>query len=198
MKSNYSRLWLLVEGNDDERYAKSVLIPTFEAVYDHVGIWQYSQETIAKRANFLKSIHAMQADYLWFCDIDHFPCVSSCKDFVIGQVSALSADRIVVVVKEIEALHYAAYSLCQHRHLSPSATSVSGPLVVGGPAHHHPARPQCGQGARTTRRHSTPLWAEISCWQWRQFAQCSLSSTRSSAASSRQSAHPCTCSGSSV
>ena len=107
MKSNYSRLWLLVEGNDDERYAKSVLIPTFEAVYDHVGIWQYSQETIAKRANFLKSIHAMQADYLWFSDIDHFPCVSSCKDFVIGQVSALSADRIVVVVKEIEAWYMA-------------------------------------------------------------------------------------------
>ena len=24
-------------------------------------------------------------------------------------------------------------------------------------AHHHPFAPQCGQGARTTRRHSTPF-----------------------------------------
>ena len=54
-----------------------------------------------------------------------------------------------------------------------------------GPPLYHPFAPQCGQGSRTTLRHSTPLWAEISCWQWRQFAQCSLSSSRSSAASSR-------------
>ena len=64
--------------------------------------------------------------------------------------------------------------------------------------HHHPGFPQCGQSARTTRRHSTPFRAEISCWQWRQFAQCSLSSSRSSAASSRQSGHPATRAGSSV
>ena len=63
---------------------------------------------------------------------------------------------------------------------------------------YHPGFPQCGQGARTTRRHSTPLWAEISCWQWRQFVQCSLSSSRSSAASSRQSTQPATVAGSSV
>ena len=65
------------------------------------------------------------------------------------------------------------------------------------PPLYHPSAPQCGQGARTTRRHSTPLWAEISCWQWRQFAQCSLSSSRSSAASSRQSTQPATVVGSS-
>ena len=64
--------------------------------------------------------------------------------------------------------------------------------------HYHLFAPQCGQGARTTRRHSTPLWAEISCWQWRQSAQCSLFSSRSSAASYRQSTQPATAAGSSV
>ena len=107
MTFNFQRLWLLVEGVDDDRFAESVLRPAFEDMYDDVRVWKYSQQTIPKRLNFMRSIRSMQADYLWLCDMDDYPCVSARKEALLGQMAPLSADRIVVVVKEIEAWYIA-------------------------------------------------------------------------------------------
>ena len=107
MTRGYRQIWLLVEGNDDERFVKSVLAPEFMRAYDVVRIWQYSQAPIRKRANFLRSVHAMGADYILFCDIDERPCVTSKKEAVKSGLPALSDDRIAVVVKEIESWYLA-------------------------------------------------------------------------------------------
>ena len=50
----------------------------------------------------------------------------------------------------------------------PSLTnrvSISSGIITVLSGRHHPAFPQCGQGLRTTRRHSTPPWTVISCGQ---------------------------------
>ena len=103
----YRRLWLLVEGNDDERFANAVLAPEFRRAYDDVRIWRYSQAPIRKRANLLRSIRAMGADYILLCDIDELPCVTSKKESMKSGLPALSDDRIAVVVKEIESWYLA-------------------------------------------------------------------------------------------
>ena len=107
MTRGYSQLWLLVEGNDDERFANAVLAPEFRRAYDDVKIWRYSQRSIRKRANFLRSIHRMGADYILLCDLDELPCVTSKKDAMKSGLPALSDDRIAVVVKEIESWYLA-------------------------------------------------------------------------------------------
>ena len=104
---NYQRLWLLVKGGDDDRFAESILRPVFEDMYDDVRVWKYSQQATAKKLSFMRSIRSMQADYLWFCDMDDHPCVSARKESLMGQLEPLDADRIVVVVKEIEARYLA-------------------------------------------------------------------------------------------
>lgn len=104
----YTLLWLLVEGNDDQRFAENVLVPEFRRVYDDVLIWQYSQIAIPKRVNFLRSIHAIPgADYILLCDIDDHPCVTSKKEWVKSRLPSLADDRIAVVVKEIESWYLA-------------------------------------------------------------------------------------------
>ena len=100
-------LWLLVEGNDDERFVESVIAPEFRRSYDDVRIWQYSQVTVRKRVDFLRNIHRMNADYILFCDIDEHPCVTSKKETMKVNWSSLSDDRIAVVVKEIESWYLA-------------------------------------------------------------------------------------------
>lgn len=107
MMRGYSQIWFLVEGNDDERFVRSVLVPEFMRVYDHVQIWQYSQATNRERVAILRSIDRMRADYILLCDLDEFPCVTSKKESMISRLVELSDDRIAVVVKEIESWYLA-------------------------------------------------------------------------------------------
>ena len=110
MMPGFRLLWLLVEGNDDERFVESVIAPEFRRSYDDVRIWRYSQVTVRKRVDFLRNIHRMNADYILFCDIDEHPRADSKKEWVKSQLPSLSEDRIAVVVKEIESWYLAGLS----------------------------------------------------------------------------------------
>jgi hypothetical protein len=104
----YRRLFVLVEGNDDERFCSTILQPVFTARYDDVRFWQYSQERNDRIAGFLKSIGGMGADYLYLADADYCPCPSEKKNQLLEQFPRqLSTERIVVVVREIEGWYLA-------------------------------------------------------------------------------------------
>ena len=105
--TGYRRLWLLLEGSDDEQFARAVLIPVFMRLYNHVDIWQYSQRSKEERAGVMRSIRAMNTDYVLLCDIDEHPCVTAKKETMKTDWSSLSGDRIAVVVKEIESWYLA-------------------------------------------------------------------------------------------
>ncbi len=107
MTSVYRRLCLLVEGDDDERFCEEVLSPIFQAHYDHVEIWQYSQRKSSKTVGLIRSIDSMSADYLLLGDIDERPCVTVTKEELNTQFSVLSSDRVIVVRREIEAWYLA-------------------------------------------------------------------------------------------
>ena len=108
MTHGYRRLWLLVEGNDDERFANAILVPEFRHAYADVQIWQYSQRSISDRANLLKVIQIAGDDYILLCDLDEFPCVTSKKESMKSALPLPIPDaRIAVVVKEIESWYLA-------------------------------------------------------------------------------------------
>ena len=143
MNSEYRRLWLIVEGTDDRRFCNEVLLPVFQQTFDHVAIWQYSQQKLTKVASLIHSIEAMNADYLMFGDIDERPCVTSAKEDMTAQLPVLSWDRVVVVRREIEAWYLAGLdeAACRDLRLDQVAdidavTKERFDRLVGGKANH--------------------------------------------------------------
>ena len=104
---SYRRLFVLVEGDDDERFVLAVLTRTLEEKYDWVGVWKYAQQRPSKVAAFLRSAKAMAADYIYLVDINRAPCVTHRKEQVTRRCRQLDEDRICVVIAEIESWYLA-------------------------------------------------------------------------------------------
>jgi len=103
----YRRLFLLVEGSDDERFAKNVLLAIFNEQYDTVQIVKYSGKSPKKKRQFINSIMSMRADYLYLSDINSNPCITTKKTQVQNKVNNIKLDRIRVVITEIESWYFA-------------------------------------------------------------------------------------------
>ena len=102
----YKRIFLWVEGSDDERFIYAVVKPILEKKYNDVKIVPYAQESKKKINNFLKSIRSMRSDYIFFTDNDS-PCVTASKQKSMNKYCQLEEERIQVVVKEIESWYLA-------------------------------------------------------------------------------------------
>ena len=100
-------LFILVEGDDDERFFDRLIKPLYEQICDHFQIWKYSQQKLKKVNGFLNSINAMQADYIFVADMDDSPCVTDRKERITSHFMNLSEDRILVVCREIESWYLA-------------------------------------------------------------------------------------------
>jgi hypothetical protein len=104
---NYKQLFLFVEGDDDERFFERIVKPKFEEKYHTVKLWKYAQVKNTKVDNFLKSIKAMGAEYIFVADINSAPCVTSKKKEIQKKFKNIDIDRIIVVIKEIEGWYLA-------------------------------------------------------------------------------------------
>jgi len=104
---DYKLLYFLVEGNDDERFFERIVKPKFEEKYHTVKLWKYAQVENTKVDNFLKSIKAMGAEYIFVVDINSAPCVKSKKQEILEKFRNVDIDRIIVVIKEIESWYLA-------------------------------------------------------------------------------------------
>ena len=99
----YKQLWVIVDGNDDERFFERIK-PLLEKKYDSVQIWKYAQEPLKRIKNFLKSIKAMNSDYFFFRDINNSPCVTAKKEKLKKEYKkTIDVDNIIILIKEIES-----------------------------------------------------------------------------------------------
>jgi len=105
--SSYSRLFIWVEGEDDERFFKNVLKPKLQTKYDSVEIRKYATLKKEKIDNFIKSIEAMGASYIFVTDINNYPCVTAKKEEIQRKFKNIDNDKIIVVIKEIESWYLA-------------------------------------------------------------------------------------------
>jgi len=104
---NCRRLFILVEGNNDERFFEKIIKPKLEKKYNWVKIWRYANKKKEKIDNFIKSIKAMNADYIYVTDINNSPCVTAKKQKIQNKLRNIGEDRIIVVIKEIESWYLA-------------------------------------------------------------------------------------------
>jgi len=105
--STYKRLYVWVEGNDDERFFKKVLASKFEEKYDNVVLIKYAVMKKEKIDKYIESIGASGADYIYLTDINNSPCVTAKKEGIQSEISRIDEDKIIVVVKEIESWYLA-------------------------------------------------------------------------------------------
>ena len=146
MSFEYRRLWLLVEGADDSRFCTEVLRPIFQERYDHIEIWEYSQQKLSRLSELLQTIGAMNDDYLLIRDMDDRPCVTATKEAIASRISGLSWDRVVVVPREIEAWYLAGLDAAACDELGidrvlevDTITKEQFDQLVGGRRQHQPA-----------------------------------------------------------
>ncbi len=118
----YRRIFILVEGADDERFFESIPRPILEEKYDSVQTWQYSGQPKKKTQSFLQSIHAMNADYFFLADVNTHPCVTARRQHLTELYDArLDDDRIIVVIREIESWYLAGLAENAARELGVEA-----------------------------------------------------------------------------
>ena len=61
----YKRLFIWVEGEDDVRFFNKIIKPLLEKKYSLVEVRSYARMAIKKMNGFLRSIKAMNAEYIY-------------------------------------------------------------------------------------------------------------------------------------
>jgi hypothetical protein len=103
----YRQLFLFVEGDDDERFFRSVVLPMLQSAYDAVQFVKFSGLKKEKIRGFLRSITSMKADYILVRDLDRHPCATAAKDGILKFFPQIDPDRIQIVKAEIESWYCA-------------------------------------------------------------------------------------------
>jgi len=112
---SYRRLFIWVEGIDDKRFFQSILEPKLKKRYDFVEIKCYANLKKEKVDNFIKSIKAMDADYIYVTDINNSPCITIKKNEIQNNLKNIDADRIIVIIKEIESWYLAGMGVAEYK-----------------------------------------------------------------------------------
>ena len=102
-----TRIFILVEGEDDVRFFGRIIKPLLINRYDAVEIIPYASIKRTKVDNFLKSIRLMKSDYIFVADIDAEQSVRDKKQVLYSHFSHIDGGSIIVVIKEIESWYYA-------------------------------------------------------------------------------------------
>lgn len=105
MKQN--KLYIFVEGNDDELFFKKIVVPFFLNQYNDVEIFKYAQWKRTKVELFLQSIITLNYDYIFTADIDLVETPKLKKKLIRERFDNVQFNKIMIVIKEIESWYLA-------------------------------------------------------------------------------------------
>ena len=102
------KLFIFVEGEDDRIFFEKIIKPKLENLYQYIiEPILYAEKKGEKISNFIKSINAMKAEYIFFADINSALCIKRKKEDLKNTYREIDEDKIVVVVKSIEGWYLA-------------------------------------------------------------------------------------------
>jgi hypothetical protein len=118
----YKRLFIFVEGPDDDRFFNKIVKGLFKDRYNEIEILEYSRKTGEYINNFLKNIGKMGAEYICQSDLDEVPCATERKEKLKERFSGFEENRIIVVKIEIESWYLALLDddACRKLRIKPS------------------------------------------------------------------------------
>ncbi len=100
-------LYVFIEGPDDERFFKDIIIPYFESEYCFIKIIKYARKKENQVRDFIRAIDKKRDDYLFVSDMNNSPCISKRKKKILSKFSNLAQDKIIIVIREIESWYLA-------------------------------------------------------------------------------------------
>lgn len=100
-------LFILLEGDDDERFFENVVTPLLRERYYPIKLVQYQRRGRKKIIDFLKAIEAMKAEYIFVRDLNGAPCITFKKNKIKSKCEVIKEDKIIIVVKKIEGWYLA-------------------------------------------------------------------------------------------
>ncbi len=100
-------LYILVEGDDDERFVARILKPQLIENFPVVKIWKYASQTKQARKKFLRTVVKQGYSYIFMADLDLFACVTDKKNALRQENVEIDSAAIMVVVREIESWYAA-------------------------------------------------------------------------------------------
>jgi hypothetical protein len=103
----HTRLFLLVEGDDDVRFVERIVIPKLSSRYDFVQTWKFAQKKKDKVNAFLRSIKSMGADYLLLGDLNACSCFPEKREALLKAFTELDSRNTLIAVREIESWYLA-------------------------------------------------------------------------------------------
>jgi len=101
------RLFIFIEGNDDERFFRHIVRPLFSGRYQSVELIMYACMKSTRVCKFIKSVSSLGHDFILVADIDEAPGVKAKKDVIRHRFCAVEDDDIMVIIKEIESWYLA-------------------------------------------------------------------------------------------
>lgn len=104
---SYRILFILIEGEDDERFFKNQIEPILLNKYDMIKLWTYAKKPKKKIKQLLNSINAMGAKYIFTADNNNSPCITHRREAIKRAIPLLNDSRISIVVEEIESWYLA-------------------------------------------------------------------------------------------
>ncbi|MBN2012656.1 hypothetical protein JW960_25230 [candidate division KSB1 bacterium] len=113
----YKRLFIWLEGTDDEMLFTKIFRPIFLLEYDWVEVRLYASLKKGYVDRFITSIDAMDADYILVTDINSSPCISSKKEKISERFEYVNKEKISVVIKEIESWYIAGLNQAESQRL---------------------------------------------------------------------------------
>ena len=101
------RLFIFIEGNDDERFFRRIIRPLFAARYQSVELIMYACMKSTRVCKFIKSVSSLGHDFILVADIDEEPGVKAKKSVIRHRFCTVDDDDIMVIIKEIESWYLA-------------------------------------------------------------------------------------------
>lgn len=85
---DHSKLFVFVEGINDEDFLKKVIEPVISNSFEQVVYIRYKKTNPGDVANKLRGILKIpQANYIFLHDFDEHPCITKCKKTVLEEFS---------------------------------------------------------------------------------------------------------------
>jgi len=97
-----SKLFIFIEGDDDERFFERIIKPIFENK-NEVHLVKYAQKKNEKIFQFLKSIQTMNADYIFVADNNGSPCITDRKQRIENDFQNIDKNKITKARRNIYA-----------------------------------------------------------------------------------------------
>lgn len=111
MTQRAGALTILVEGDDDYRFAEKVLVPVFSWKYgSRIHISQYAQMPPSGVNRLIRALKGQGEDYILLADIDRHVCHPSRLHSLTRKYVEAEPKRIQIAIQAIESWYYGGLS----------------------------------------------------------------------------------------